>query len=179
MNLRGFVLALVLAASACSPGSSPAPGSGSRSRVVISVVEVGRGVDVEKRIDRPTESFFPEDPVYVSVSTRGKGRVSLTARFVLEDGRVMHDDTQHIVPDGPAVSEFHVMNPAGWPAGTHRVEILLDGRLQDTRTFTVRTHASLNEAGPRGAVGVQGGKASVPCPAAPQPPWHFRAARAA
>jgi hypothetical protein len=139
--LRG-ALALILAGGACSRGAAPAPGSEGRTRVVVSVVEVGRGVDVEKRIDRPADSFFPEDPIYVSVSTRGKGRASLTARFVLEDGRVVHDDTQNIVPDGPAVSEFHVMNPAGWPAGTHRVEILVDGRLQDTRTFTVRPRAS-------------------------------------
>ena len=146
------VLALVLAGCACSPGSLSAPAEESRARVVVSGVEVGRGVDGEKRIDRPAESFFPEDPVYVSVATRGKGRVSLTARFVLEDGRVVHDDTQQIVPDGKAVSEFHVMNPVGWPAGTHRVEILVDGRLEETRTFTVRSRATLNEAGPSGAV---------------------------
>jgi hypothetical protein len=136
------VFALVLTGGACSRGAAPAPGSEARTRVVVSVVEVGRGVDVEKHIDRPTDSFFPEDPIYVSISTRGKGRATITARFVLEDGRVVHDDTQNIVPDGPAVSEFHVMNPAGWPAGTHRVEILVDGRLQDTRTFTVRTRTS-------------------------------------
>ena len=137
------VLALVLAGSACSPGRHAAPGEAARTRVVVSAVDVGRGVDAEKRIDRPVEAFFPEDPVYVSIATRGKGRATLTARFVLEDGRVVHDDTQHIVPDGPAVSEFHVMNPAGWPSGTHRVEILVDGRLQDTRSFTVRQRVSL------------------------------------
>jgi hypothetical protein len=104
----------------------------------VSAVDLGRGVNAEKRIDRPADAFLPEDPVYVSVATRGKGRVALTARFVLEDGRVVHEATQNIVPDGPAVSEFHVMNPAGWAAGTHRVEIFIDGALQETRTFTVR-----------------------------------------
>jgi hypothetical protein len=133
-----IMMALAWLSQACSAGPRSAPGEDARNHVNVSVVEVGRGVGADKRIDRPTESFFPEDPIYVSVATRGKGRVSLTARFFLEDGKLVHDDTQHIAANGPAVSEFHVMNPAGWPAGTHRVEILLDGRPEGTRTFTVK-----------------------------------------
>lgn len=120
---------------AAPPGVSS--GESAARRVKVSVVELGRGVGPDKHIDRPAEAFFPEDPVYASVTTRGKGRVALTARFLLEDGRVVHEATQDIAPDGPAVSEFHVMNPAGWPVGTHRVEILIDGRLEATHGFTV------------------------------------------
>jgi hypothetical protein len=137
--MRWVLVALACFGPACSVG--PRSTSNDAKKVTVSEMDVGRGVGADKRIDRPAESFFPEDPIYVSVATRGKGKVSLTARFVLGDGTLAHDDTQHIVPDGPAVSEFHVMNPAGWPVGTHRVEILVDGRSEGSRTFTVKAHA--------------------------------------
>jgi hypothetical protein len=139
---RLLLVSLAVLGGACSPGALSTPGEEAQTQVAVSVVEVGRGVDAEKRIDRPVESFFPEDPIYVSVTTRGRGRAALTARFILTDGRVVHEDTQHILPDGTAITEFHVMNPAGWPTGTHHVEILVDGRLRDTRTFTVRQRST-------------------------------------
>ncbi len=110
----------------------------SRVTVSVSAVVVGRGVGADKHIDEPASDFFPEDPVYVSITTVGADTISLSARFILEDGRVVHDDRQEIIPNGEAISEFHVRNPAGWPSGTHRVEIYVDGQLQGTRTFLVR-----------------------------------------
>ena len=139
--MRWLLMVLACVAQACAVG--PPAEQGDARKVSVSVLEVGRGVGADKRIDRPTESFFPDDPVYVSVTTRGKGRVSLGARFFLEDGKLVYEDMQHIVPDGPAVSEFHVRNPAGWPTGTHRVEILLDGHSQGSRTFTVKERAAV------------------------------------
>ena len=142
------MMALACVLSGCAMGQRSAPEEEARKRVTVSAVEVGRGVGADKRIDRPAEFFFPEDPVYVSVATRGKGRVSLTARFILADGRLVHDDTQHIAPLGPAVSEFHLMNPAGWPPGTHRVEILLDSHVAGTGTFTVRERGAESAPAP-------------------------------
>ena len=129
----------LLAIAVCEAGD----GSGGRrmpraAAAAVNAVEVGHGVSADKRIDEPGNEFFPEDPVYVSITTTGDDAISLSARFILEDGRVVHDDRQEIVPDGLAISEFHVQNPAGWPAGTHRVEIYLDGQFQGSRTFMVK-----------------------------------------
>ena len=38
---------------------------------------------------------------------------------------------------GTAVSEFHVANPAGWPSGGYKVEIVVDGRVAAMREFRV------------------------------------------
>ena len=43
-----------------------------------------------------------------------------------------------IAPDGPAVTEFHVTKPSGWPPGSYKLEIMLDGKTAATKSFSVR-----------------------------------------
>lgn len=46
--------------------------------------------------------------------------------------------SQAVTTSGPAVTEFHISKPDGWPPGAYRVEILADGRVTGTRKFEVR-----------------------------------------
>jgi hypothetical protein len=48
------------------------------------------------------------------------------------------EDTQTIVPTGPASSEFHISKPDGWPAGDYQVEIFVDNRSSGTKSFSVK-----------------------------------------
>jgi hypothetical protein len=128
----------LLGIAACSLGDRSSATEAPAAAVIVSAIDVGRGVGPDKRIDRTADPFYPEDAVYVSVSTVGAASVSLRARFILHGERVIHEDGLQITPDGLAVSEFHVQNPAGWPEGTHRVDVYLDGRLQGSRPFTVK-----------------------------------------
>jgi hypothetical protein len=36
------------------------------------------------------------------------------------------------------VTTFHISKPDGWPAGSYKVEISLDGTVVDSRDFTVQ-----------------------------------------
>ena len=50
----------------------------------------------------------------------------------------MVDETsQTISPTGPAVTEFHIMKPDGFPAGDYNVEILLNGTVAERSDFEV------------------------------------------
>ena len=50
-----------------------------------------------------------------------------------------YDSTvQTITPTGPAVTEFHVSKPDGWPQGSYRVEVFADGEAVGAREFEVR-----------------------------------------
>jgi hypothetical protein len=102
-------------------------------------VTLGRTLNPDKKIGEATEQFAPTETVYASVETMGSApSATLAARWTFEDGQLVDETSQTIAPDGPAVTEFHVSKPSGWPPGTYKVEIMLDGRTAATKSFTVR-----------------------------------------
>ena len=144
-RLRTSIVALTLAAvltAACqkrsdSPGTSGTTGTGSGVRVT--QVSIGRSLNASKTINDSTDSFTPNDTVYASVATEGSAAsAALKARWTYQDGQVVNESTQTIAPTGPAVTEFHVSKPDGWPAGKYKVEILLDGAFAAARDFSVQ-----------------------------------------
>ena len=119
---------------AAPPAAAPAPAA-----FRVTGVELGSAVGPDKRISAPSESFGPGDSFHVSVASEGSAQgVQLTARWTYEDGQVIDETTQTLTGEGPAASEFHLENDAGWPAGRYQVEVLADGRPVGARQFEVR-----------------------------------------
>jgi hypothetical protein len=142
---RTSIVALTLAAvltAACqknsdSSGTSGTPGTGSGVRVT--QVSIGRSLNASKTINDSTDSFTPNDTVYASVATEGSAAsAALKARWTYQDGQVVNESTQTIAPTGPAVTEFHVSKPDGWPPGKYKLEILLNGSFAAARDFNVQ-----------------------------------------
>lgn len=139
-----FVVMIGLVALATSCGkkietasTEPAP---STDRVTVSQVEMGRGVDAEKRVTERVEVFAPNDVIYASVITNGVSPgATLKARWTFEDGQVVEETEQSIAPAGPAATEFHISKPDGWPAGKYKLEVFLDGQPVQTQTFEVKS----------------------------------------
>lgn len=134
---------LLCGVAACKPEPEPAPApappaSTAPAGVRVTQVEIGSAIGPDKRVTAPTRSFAPGDTFYVAVETEGSAaRAELRARWTYEDGQVVDESTQSIAPTGPAVTEFHVAKPDGWPAGGYRVEILLDGASVASESFSV------------------------------------------
>jgi hypothetical protein len=119
-----------------SPPAAPAP-AGAPFR--ITGVEVGNAIGADKRITAPSAVLAPTDTIYASVSSDGTApAVTLTARWLYEDGQIVNESTQSISSSGPAASEFHVAKPDGWPAGRYQVQILANGAPVATKQFEVR-----------------------------------------
>jgi len=119
--------------------NTPTP-SASAPAVSVSQVELGRGVDAEKRITERVETFKPNDVIYASVVTNGASPGStLKARWTYQDGQVVEETEQAIAPTGPAATEFHISKPDGWPAGKYTLEVFLDGQSVKTQTFEVKS----------------------------------------
>jgi hypothetical protein len=105
----------------------------------VTSIEIGNAIGDDKRVTTPTATLAPGDTIYASVASDGSApSMKLTARWTFEDGQQVEEKSQDIRPDGPAVSEFHVAMPGGWPVGRYQVEILADGRPVGTREFEVR-----------------------------------------
>ena len=127
-------LLLAIVPVGCS-GYKPAVQTG----VKVTQIDVGRSVTADKAIAEKTDSFRPADTFYVSVKTDGSGpSATLTARWTYQDGQVVDESRQNILPTGGAnVTEFHLSKPDGWPAGGYKVEVLLNGASAGSREFKV------------------------------------------
>jgi hypothetical protein len=146
--------ALVLALNACgkkeeprkseptpAPTSAPAPVSPSPTAgVTVSAITLGNAIDANKKVTHPADSFGKSDTIYASVDTSGAGAATLKAKWTYRatgQETLVKEDTQTIAPTGPAVSEFHISKPGGWPPGNYQVEIFVTDRSVGTKTFTV------------------------------------------
>lgn len=119
-------------------GTAEAPAPGATEPVRVTDVALGRAIGSDKTVSEATSTFRPTDTIYVSVRTEGTAASStLTARWTFEDGQVVDESSETIAPTGPEVTEFHVSNPDGWPAGGYEVAISLDGQPVETASFTV------------------------------------------
>jgi hypothetical protein len=151
--LRSLSLALccLLLAAACgrseetrtgattAPTPPPPPVAAAPAPFRVSTIEVGSAIGADKRVSAPSSSFAATDTIYASVASEGTSPgVTLTARWTYEDGQIVNESTETIAPSGPAVTEFHIEKPSGWPAGKYRVEIAANGAPAGAREFEVR-----------------------------------------
>jgi hypothetical protein len=105
----------------------------------VSGIELGNAIGADKRVSAPSSSFASTDTIYASVATDGASpSVTLVARWTYQDGQLVNEESQSIAPTGPAVSEFHIAKPDGWPAGSYQVEVIANGASAGRREFQVR-----------------------------------------
>jgi hypothetical protein len=144
------VLALGLAACKKDPPPAPAPAPAptpapapapAPAAVTVSGATLGSAIGADKRVTTATEAFARTDTIHVSIETSGSGPAELLARWTYtSDGKTVpvREDSQTLQASGPAVTEFHISKPDGWPAGDYQVEILLNGQVAQTKRFTVK-----------------------------------------
>ncbi len=120
-------------------GASTAAPAAVSKELSVSGVMIGKRIGDTKLITEPTFQFAPADTIYVSVSTEGVPEsADLTAKWRFQTGQTVDSSTQTISPKGPENTEFHVMNPKGWPVGTYNVTIYANGDSVDSKNFAVK-----------------------------------------
>jgi hypothetical protein len=107
--------------------------------VTVASVELGTAVGADQKVTSPTTTFSPKDTIYAAVSTMGSAtNATLGAKWTYQDGQTVNDSSQTIAPSGPAVTTFHISKPDGWPPGTYKVEISLNGQSASSKDFSVQ-----------------------------------------
>ena len=119
--------------------AAPAPPAAPQAQAFHVIrVDVGNAIGADKKVTAPATSFKPTDTIYASVSSEGASpSVALSARWTFEDGQVVNEATQNIAPTGPAVTEFHISKPDGWPAGKYKLAVAANGKPAGAADFTV------------------------------------------
>ena len=151
---RALVAIALVAAVACKGKDAPAAGAGTETgatgttpaadtavskELKVAGVMIGKRIGENNLITEPTFQFGTKDTIYVSVSTEGAPETAeLKARWMFQTGQVVDSSTQSIKPEGKDNTEFHVINPKGWPVGTYNVTIYADGDSVDSKNFAVK-----------------------------------------
>ena len=122
--------------------SEPAPAlpvATAPSALNVSAVTLGTSAGADRRIATPMTTFTSSDPIVVSIDTSGTAEnAELTARLVFQDGQTAGEQTERLTTSGDEITNVTFTNANGWPAGTYRAEIWVDGDQVQSREFTVR-----------------------------------------
>lgn len=103
-------------------------------------LELGRGVDANKKVTDGTDDFTPKDTIYLSVKTDGAAANSeVKVRWTYQDGQLVKEDKRMISAGGDAWTEFHISKPgAGFPKGDYKVIAYVNGVEKGSKTFEVK-----------------------------------------
>lgn len=118
-----------------APPMEPAPMPAATATVLS--VDLGNAIGADNRISTPSSTFAPTDTIHASVATDGGAPGKLTATWTFQDGQVVNTEDRDVAA-GPQVSEFQISKPDGFPAGTYKVEISLDGQVVQSKDFEVK-----------------------------------------
>ena len=129
-NLRVHAVATVILtatiAGACRP-SEP---------LRITTLQLGRSLNPDNSVATHTTRFKPDDTVYVSILSDDPGSGLVTVRWLL-NGQVVSEAKRDVSYTRAAATEFHLQNSGGFPAGSYRVDILINGQQAASREFRV------------------------------------------
>ena len=141
-------LTVLLSAAACKKAEEPVaaaaptvaiPMAAPVAAVAVTDVSLGKSIGPDKKVVTPTDTFAPKDTIFASVSTDGTAPAAVIhAKWTFQDGQTVKDDSRTVALAGPAVTEFSIQKPDGWPKGNYKVEIMVEGGPPaTTKTFRV------------------------------------------
>ena len=134
------VVVALLGAAACKKTPPPPPADTTTAvPLSVTVVTLGKQIGADKSVAQPLATFGPNDTIYAAVATVGSApSATLVATWTFQTGQVVRADSQLIAPTGPAITEFHISKPSGWPVGAYKVSVTLNGALAGAKDFEVR-----------------------------------------
>ena len=123
------------AAEPAAPELPPLPSGDFR----IASIDLGSTVDEEGRVTDAREVFAPADAIRAAVIGVGSSEgLTLSARWLSPDGQEIARAGNTLAPQAPTVATFTLSQPEPWPVGMYRLEVAINDRVVETRTFEVR-----------------------------------------
>ena len=126
LRIVALVVATLVGAAACGP-SGP---------LEVTTIQLGRRLNSDNSVADHTTRFRPTDTIYASVLTAGPGAGTIGVRW-LYAGQLISEPSRTVSYNGQAATEFHIQNSGGFPPGTYRIEVFLDGAPIGERNFRV------------------------------------------
>lgn len=106
---------------------------------VVGVRLSNQGDTENNTLGAPTTAFAPTDTVYAEVETSGTAsEYTLYAKWMAPDGSELADYGMRIGEAGTKRTVISLSKPDGWAQGQGKIEIAINGELEETVTFDVR-----------------------------------------
>ena len=123
---RAVVLAALLLCVGCGP-SEPLNVVG---------IQTGKSLNSDHSIGTHAATFHPDDTMYVSVLSNGRGKGTITVKWTL-GGQVLQTLTKNVSYNDQAATDFRFQAADGFPVGDYSIEVIVDGKTIETRRVKV------------------------------------------
>lgn len=105
----------------------------------ITSVTLGKAVDEEGQVRTTQDTFAPKDKIFAAVVSVGSSDgLTLAVRWTAADGTVVASAGQSLKPSTPTVTTFSIAQPDPWPTGSYQLEVSINDRVVETRSFLVQ-----------------------------------------
>ena len=106
-------------------------------------VDLGTSVGENMKLNAAMTTFGPMDTIIAAVATATSDPAAsvsakLGVKWTDKDGKVFNDESKAAKFTGNTVTDFRVANPAGYPAGKYKIEILLNDNVVQSKDFEVK-----------------------------------------
>jgi hypothetical protein len=125
--------------------AAPPPVAAAKAPATVSVVglDLGTSVGANMKLDAAKTTFGPMDTIIAAVATATSDpAASVSAKLGVKwtgtDGKVFNDEGKDAKFTGSSVTDFRVANPAGYPAGKYKIEVLLNDKVVQSKDFEVK-----------------------------------------
>ena len=102
----------------------------------VAVIQTGKTLNSDHSVGTFASSFRPNDTMYVSLLTTGRGAGTMTVRWSFA-GRQIHEVTKNVSYNDQAATDFRFEAADGFPVGDYTIDILVDGKSIEKRRVKV------------------------------------------
>jgi hypothetical protein len=99
-------------------------------------IQTGKTLNSDHSVGKHAISFRPEDTMYVSVLSDGRGKGTITVKWSLY-GRALHEVTKKVAYNDKAATDFKFQAADGFPVGDYTIDVIVDGKTFETRRVKV------------------------------------------
>ena len=99
-------------------------------------VQTGKSLNTDHSVGIHAASFHPNDTMYVSVLSTGRGKGTITVKWTL-GGQVLQTLTKKVSYNDQAATDFRFQAADGFPVGDYTIDVTVDGKTIETRRVKV------------------------------------------
>lgn len=134
-----LVIGAFCGATACNKEQRATAESAARTALSVIDVDMGRHVDIDKKIADKTDDFAPSDTIYASVHMSGSANNgAVVGRWTFADGTIVDEKTDSVTTNGDARTVFYIVKPGGFVKGKYTLHVLINGKEVRTKDVTVK-----------------------------------------
>ena len=123
-------VAIAVVAALCLAGCGPS------EPLNVVGIQTGKSLNSDHSIGTHAATFRPNDPMYVSVLSNGRGKGTITVKWTFA-GRELQTLTKKVSYNGQAATDFRFVAADGFPIGDYTIEVTVDGKTIESRRVKV------------------------------------------